>query len=155
MTVINHIAFAARDRKRLQDIGIILARFGLDDLLQRLNPGLLHPFMPGQIDSTAKTRPLPDRACAALEELGPSFVKLGQILAARADLLPPEWIAAFEKLHSGANPVPHAMLLPQLIEDLGGMPEDIFSIFDPNPVALIEGSAKASIKSSALARGFL
>jgi ubiquinone biosynthesis protein len=42
----------------------------------------------------------------ALEELGPTFVKLGQILAGRADLFGPEWIAEFGKLHSRVPAVP-------------------------------------------------
>ena len=55
----------------------------------------------------------------ALEELGPTFVKFGQILAGRADLFGPEWIAEFEKLHSHVPALPIDALRPQLREDLG------------------------------------
>ena len=71
----------------------------------------------------------------AMEELGPTFVKLGQILAGRADLLGPEWIAEFEKLHSHVPPLPLDKLRPQLCEDLGGEPEAVFARFDTEPLA--------------------
>jgi ubiquinone biosynthesis protein len=71
----------------------------------------------------------------ALEELGPTFVKLGQILAGRADLFGPDWIAEFEKLHSRVPAVPFEALRPQLREDLGGEPEAVFARFDTEPLA--------------------
>src|SRR3546814_16334710 len=49
---------------------------------------------------------LPRRTRLAIEALGPTFVKLGQILGTRGDLLAPEWIAEFEKLHSQAPTLP-------------------------------------------------
>ena len=42
----------------------------------------------------------------AMEELGPTFVKLGQILAGRSDLFGPEWVAEFSKLHNAVPAVP-------------------------------------------------
>jgi ubiquinone biosynthesis protein len=71
----------------------------------------------------------------ALEELGPTFVKLGQILAGRADLLGPEWIAEFGKLHSAVPAVPLDRAAPQLREDLGAEPEAVFARFDAEPLA--------------------
>ena len=71
----------------------------------------------------------------ALEELGPTFVKLGQILAGRADLFDPEWIAEFELLQSQVPAVPLELLRAQLREDLGGEPEAVFARFDAEPLA--------------------
>jgi ubiquinone biosynthesis protein len=71
----------------------------------------------------------------ALEELGPTFVKMGQILAGRADLFGPEWTAEFAKLHSRVPAVPIETLRPQLREDLGGEPEAVFARFDAEPLA--------------------
>jgi len=71
----------------------------------------------------------------ALEELGPTFVKLGQILAGRADLFGPDYIAEFEKLHSNVPAVPLEQLRPQLREDLGDEPEAVFARFDVEPLA--------------------
>ena len=71
----------------------------------------------------------------ALEELGPTFVKLGQILAGRADLFGPDWIAEFASLHSHVPAVPLDDLRAQLREDLGAEPEAVFARFDVEPLA--------------------
>ncbi len=62
----------------------------------------------------------------ALQELGPTFVKLGQVMATRVDLFPPDWIAEFEKLHSDVPPVPFEELLPELTRALGRSPFEVF-----------------------------
>ncbi|MBL8332306.1 MAG: ubiquinone biosynthesis protein UbiB, partial [Rubrivivax sp.] len=62
-------------------------------------------------------------------------VKLGQILAGRADLLGPEWIAEFGKLHNAVPALPLDELRPQLREDLGAEPESVFARFDVQPLA--------------------
>ncbi|WP_348223924.1 ABC1 kinase family protein, partial [Escherichia coli] len=68
-------------------------------------------------------------------EMGPTFVKLGQVLATRVDLLEPEWTAEFGKLQDSAPPAPWAAVYQQLSEDLGAPPEEIFAAFDPEPLA--------------------
>ncbi|HYB42028.1 MAG TPA: AarF/UbiB family protein [Candidatus Methylomirabilis sp.] len=77
----------------------------------------------------------PQRIRRVFELLGPTFVKLGQILATRPDLFGPEWIAEFEKLQSQAPPVDFAELRPQVEEDLGAPLEDIFEQVDTTPLA--------------------
>jgi ubiquinone biosynthesis protein len=79
--------------------------------------------------------PPPVQVRMAMEELGPTFVKLGQVLAGRADLLGPDWIAEFSKLHSRVPGLPLEVLRPQLRDDIGGEPEEVFSHFDPEPLA--------------------
>jgi ubiquinone biosynthesis protein len=69
----------------------------------------------------------------ALEELGPTFVKLGQVMATRVDLFPPSWIAEFEKLQSEVPPVPFNDLLPELERALGRSPFEVFRELDPRP----------------------
>jgi ubiquinone biosynthesis protein len=68
----------------------------------------------------------------ALEELGPTFVKLGQVMATRVDLFPPRWIAEFEKLHAEVPPVPFDELLPELERALGRSPFEVFRDIDKN-----------------------
>ena len=68
----------------------------------------------------------PVRVRMALQQLGPTFVKLGQVLATRVDLFPPEWVAEFEKLHSEVPPVPFEELLPELDVALGRSPFEVF-----------------------------
>ena len=69
------------------------------------------------------------------EVLGPTFVKLGQILATRPDLFGPEWITEFEKLQWQAPPLDFAELRPQVEEDLGAPLEEIFQEVDTTPLA--------------------
>ena len=77
----------------------------------------------------------PQRVRRVLEILGPTFIKLGQILATRPDLFGPEWIAEFEKLQAQAPPLDFKELRPQIEEDLGAPLEDIFAEVDATPLA--------------------
>ena len=91
-----------RDLPRVREIVAVLVRHGLGNLVQRLGlargieraSDLLH--LPGNHEVELLDSPV--RVRRALEELGPAFVKLGQVLATRVDMFPPEWIAEFEKL---------------------------------------------------------
>jgi predicted unusual protein kinase regulating ubiquinone biosynthesis (AarF/ABC1/UbiB family) len=71
----------------------------------------------------------------ALEELGPTFVKLGQLLATRVDMFPPNWITEFEKLHSQVPAVPYELLHADLVAALKGEPGVVFADFSPVPLA--------------------
>ncbi len=130
---------AARDMGRLNAILGVLIRHGFGDSVRRL--GMTdaldragHALRWDHAADLARLEP-PVQLRLALEELGPTFVKLGQILAGRADLFGPDYIAEFEKLHSSVPPVPIDQLRPQLREDLGGEPEEVFAWFDPEPLA--------------------
>lgn len=81
----------------------------------------------------ANARPLHLRL--ALEELGPTFVKLGQILSTRADLLPPEYLVELTKLQDSATPVAFEEIREALATELGRPIEDVFAQFDPVPLA--------------------
>lgn len=130
---------AARDMGRLNEIVGVLIRHGFGDSVRRL--GLAdrleragHALHWEHAADLARIEP-PVQVRLAMEELGPTFVKLGQILAGRADLFGPEWITEFEKLHSHVPAIALDVLLPQLREDLGGEPQDIFARFDVEPLA--------------------
>jgi ubiquinone biosynthesis protein len=128
-----------RDLPRLHEITSVLIRFGLGDLVRAVGIGnileragrMLHWKETGE---TAHEE-TPVRVRRALEELGPTFVKLGQVLATRVDVFPPNWIAEFEKLQSEVPPVPFESLLPELEEALGGSPFEIFVDLWPEAVA--------------------
>jgi ubiquinone biosynthesis protein len=79
--------------------------------------------------------PAPERLRRALEDLGPTFVKLGQVLAGRSDLLGPEWIQELSKLHEHVSPGDGDAALEQLSADLGAPPGSVFDEFDPVPFA--------------------
>jgi ubiquinone biosynthesis protein len=130
---------AAKDLGRVHEIVSILVHCGFGDVVRRI--GLSHALEAAgktihwkYAQETACLLPH-QRARRALEKLGPTFVKLGQILATRVDLFPAEWIAEFELLQDSAPPVEFQELRAQLEEDLGGPPEEIFAEFDTQPLA--------------------
>src|SRR6185436_7409302 len=119
-----------RDLPRLHQISSVLIRHGLGDLVQRLGvvtmleqAGQMLNFRAAS-ESTALTPP--QRMRLALEEMGPTFVKLGQVLATRIDLFPPDWIEEFEKLQSSVPPVPFEEILPMMQLGLGRSPFEVF-----------------------------
>ncbi|HEY3286982.1 MAG TPA: AarF/UbiB family protein [Gemmatimonadaceae bacterium] len=130
---------AARDLGRLREIASILIRYGFGDMVRRM--GLANALeRAGQslrLSSSSDSAHMlpPARARRALEEMGPAFVKLGQVLATRVDLFEPEWIAEFSKLQDSAPSAPYAEIRQQLSDDLGAPPEEIFVAFDPQPLA--------------------
>jgi len=130
---------AARDLGRLNEIAGVLIRHGFGDTVRRL--GLAdaleragHALHRDHAADLARLEP-PVQVRLAMEELGPTFVKLGQILAGRADLFGPDWIAEFSRLHSQVPAVPLDDLRAQLREDLGDEPEAVFAAFDAEPLA--------------------
>lgn len=130
---------AVRDLGRLHDIASVLIRYGFGDLVRRVGmSGALERA--GKVlrwrapEELARLEP-PARIRRVLEELGPTFIKLGQILATRVDLFSPEWITEFSKLQDEAPAVAFAELRAQLTADLGEQPEAIFSRVEEQPLA--------------------
>ncbi|MFE4724601.1 ABC1 kinase family protein [Microbacterium sp. NPDC056736] len=122
---------------RYQEIADTLARHGLSFLvgatgLGRWIPaGRRHPqHRPAD---PALTRAA--RLRLALEELGPTFIKLGQLLSTRPDLLPPAYIAELSKLLDAAPPVSIDEIRETICRELGAEPEQSFASFDPAPLA--------------------
>lgn len=92
----------------------------------------------------------PQRIRKLFEVLGPTFVKLGQILATRPDLFGPEWISEFEKLQSQAPPLDFGELRPQIEEDLGAPLEEIFEEVETKPLA---AASMAQVHQATLKHG--
>src|SRR5215212_10539677 len=99
-----------RDLPRLREISAVLIRHGLGDVVRRAG---VVPLLEragqvlhwGEAGDIAHLEPQ-QRVRLAFEELGPTFVKLGQILSTREDLLPPAWTTELSELHSRVTPVP-------------------------------------------------
>jgi ubiquinone biosynthesis protein len=128
-----------RDLGRLNDIASVLIRYGFGDMVRRM--GLANALERTgralhwqEAEELAHLDP-PARVRRAMEALGPTFVKLGQLLATRIDLLEPEWIAEFSKLQDSAHAVAFTEISQQLTEDLGAPPDTVFAAFDPQPLA--------------------
>ncbi|SOD55284.1 2-octaprenylphenol hydroxylase [Pseudoxanthomonas wuyuanensis] len=130
---------AIRDLGRVHQIASILIRYGFGDLVHRVGmSGALEKagqVLHWQTIEELSTLDAPTRVRRAMEDLGPTFVKLGQVLATRVDLFPPEWILEFGKLQNAAPALDYAQIHPQLCEDLGEEPENVFARIDQVPLA--------------------
>jgi len=130
---------ATQDLGRLHDIASVFIRYGFGDVVHRL--GMTHILeRAGKILHLSNAEELlhlsaPERMRRAMEDLGPTFVKLGQVLATRVDLFPPDWIAEFEKLQDHAPLVPFQEILAQIQTSLPEPPETFFAGLDEIPLA--------------------
>ena len=70
-----------------------------------------------------------------LEDLGPTYVKLGQIVSSQGRALPPAWETELERLQSDVRPFPYEDIRAIVTEELGGPPETLYESFDPTPLA--------------------
>lgn len=96
--------------------------------------------------STAASNSRPVHLRLVLEELGTTFIKLGQILSTRADLLPPEYLAELTKLQDSTTPVPFEGIEQVLVSELGQPIEKVFAEFDRVPLAAASiGQAHAAV----------
>ena len=128
-----------RDLGRLQEIAGVLIRYGFGDMVRRIGMSaalertgrMLHWDDP---EAMAHMAP-PERVRCALQDLGPTFVKLGQVMATRVDLLTPEWTTELGKLQNAVPALPFAQVRPQLAEDLGADPEAVFERLEEAPLA--------------------
>jgi ubiquinone biosynthesis protein len=124
---------------RLLEIVRTLAHYGMHDLVHSSG---LHRVLEGAghrlgwaPDEQLAALPPHERLRLALEALGPAFVKLGQVLASRVDLLEPEWIASLDCLHDHASALDFAQLEAQVVADLGKPLAEAFATFDTAPAA--------------------
>ncbi|HBQ25958.1 MAG TPA: hypothetical protein DD791_06160 [Syntrophomonas sp.] len=109
-------------------LGYLLQRFGLAGTMQLSTRQLMN----GSYEAAEYL--LADNLRQAMVELGPTFIKLGQMLSTRPDMLPPPYIEALETLQDKVEPLPYELVLKQLINEIGH-PELVFEEFDPQPLA--------------------
>ena len=105
-------------------IGRIMVRAGLIGLLRR-----------SQADDDGAMQSAAQRLRAALDELGPTFAKLGQILSTRPDLLPPAFVEELASLQERVTPLSEAEVVSVMERELGVPWEDVFESIDPVPLA--------------------
>ena len=122
-----------RSAARLQKILTVFARHGFQDLIERVKLGRF--FVEKVLSKDLEHLSTAERLRLSFEQLGPTFVKLGQLLAARSDLLPEEYIEEFKKLHDNVMPLTHEELKGVLQEHFPNGVEDAFASFDDEPLA--------------------
>jgi ubiquinone biosynthesis protein len=109
---------------RATRIASVMAKHGLKELFTRSDP-----------DTQANRRRQAERIRSAMEELGPTFAKLGQILSTRPDLLPPEFIEELATLQDNVPPLTEPEVVRVMEEELGVPWEDVFESIEPTPMA--------------------
>jgi len=148
------IVHAARDIGRLRTITTVLARHGFGEIVRRIGVGrskkkkgseppssrdveLLAPSPEEEAQGDQEREQISRavRARLVLEDLGPSFVKLGQIASTRPDVLPADVILELKKLQDSVPPVPFEPIKEQVETSLGAELGELFESFDEEPLA--------------------
>jgi ubiquinone biosynthesis protein len=128
-----------RELNRLRHIAEILARNGLGMLLDQTELGRLLPGSWRRRAERANEQlarmSIPERVRHTLEDLGPTYIKLGQLLSGRGDLLPAGYIEELTKLLDAAPAFPYEQVVRQIEHELGAPPEEIFDLFERTPIA--------------------
>jgi ubiquinone biosynthesis protein len=146
------IVTAVRDLNRLREIYIVLLRHGFGELAQRLGLGGRARALPaaagdavpddGASEEAARRGEeerrrisLPERVRLVAMDLGPSFVKLGQIASTRPDVLPPDWITELKKLQDEVTPLGFDEIKSAIEASLGASLDEIYDSIQEKPLA--------------------
>jgi ubiquinone biosynthesis protein len=132
------LARTYRNLKRLRDIVLVLTLHGFGQLVERISLGryipLLKRIRPGAPKGGLPT-PAPERLVQVIEELGPTFVKLGQLMATRPDITPQEYVEALSELQDNVEPFDSAAARAIVERELGKPIDEVFSRFEDRPMA--------------------
>ena len=118
--------------KRYKDVALLLVKYGRSDLVKQA--GLEDSL---ELDETtlAETAPKAEELATDLEKLGPTFIKLGQLLSTRADLLPAPYLEALSRLQDQIEPFPFAEVDRIVSAELGVRLSKAFADFERKPLA--------------------
>jgi ubiquinone biosynthesis protein len=130
---------SVRESLRLQQVYNVFLRYGWDLAFQRwrLLGSMRHSMqrwvwhLPDEVPELTT----PAKVCLMLEELGPTYVKMGQIVSSQASVIPTEWEVELEKLQSDVPPFPATQVCEIVGEELGAAPERLFATFEIEPLA--------------------
>ncbi len=126
-----------RGLRRFGGIAGVLVKHGYGDLAERLfRRGGKRPDPLGDGEILLRYGfPAPARIRLILEELGPSFIKLGQLMSTRADMFPPEYIEEFRKLQDSVPPIPYETIRAAVEAALKRPLTEVFAAFDTQALA--------------------
>jgi ubiquinone biosynthesis protein len=139
---------SAQHLKRYKEIALLLWKYGRSDLVQQM--GLDESVDPQAINAAKAQRATPEQLADDLEAMGPTFVKLGQVLSGRIDLLPETYVRALARLQDKVKPFPYADVEQIVMTELGARISKAFSRFDPEPLA---AASLGQVHSAALRDG--
>lgn len=118
--------------KRYKDVAVLLVKYGRSDLVKQAG---LEDHLDLDEQAVAEAAPKAEELAADLEKLGPTFIKLGQLLSTRADLLPAPYLSALERLQDKIEPFPYAEAERIVSGELGVRISKAFAEFEPAPLA--------------------
>ena len=116
--------------RRTSEILGVFRRHGFGHIIRDLRSG----DIPVDGDGQGEGRPSATNFRLAFEELGPLWVKLGQKLSLRGDLLPPDYLEELKKLQSEAPPLEWGTIAEVVADELGSPVEEVFAEVDPEPL---------------------
>jgi len=116
--------------KRYKDIAVLLAKYGRSDLVSQIGLSDLE-----EAPEVASAKADAEQLATDLERLGPTFIKLGQLLSTRADLLPPAYITALSRLQDDVEPFGFDEVERIVETELGARISRAFQIFENVPLA--------------------
>ncbi len=123
---------------RYRHIAGVLIKHGFNELGSLVSRHKTGGMGASKVTGRVKTKTAvthPQRMRLVLEELGPTFIKFGQLLSTRPDLLPVEYVTELEKLQDQVPPAKYESIRTEIKKELGDFPENIFERFDTNPIA--------------------
>jgi ubiquinone biosynthesis protein len=149
-----------RENLRLQQVYNTFMRYGWDilfdrwanvgDFRRRTQAWVWH--LPYELEPVT----LPVKVRLMVEELGPTYVKMGQIISSQASVVPPDWQIELDKLQSDVPPFPAEVVRNTIYEELGANPEEIYETFEAEPFAAastaqvhratLQGGGKVAVK---------
>lgn len=122
-------------RRRTQQIATVLTRHGLGSLMTQVGLGEL-PLLGDRVwPLRENSRTRAERFRMAMSELDGTFVKLGQALSTRPDLLPADWVTELSTLQDSAPASPFDQIRQTICSELGSPPEETYATIDPEPIA--------------------
>ncbi|MDP7004836.1 MAG: AarF/UbiB family protein [Phycisphaerales bacterium] len=121
-----------RNLPRMREIVSVAAKFGFGEVIRDTKLGeFLGKF---KKIHEAEQKPAPVRFRLALEELGPTFMKLGQVLSMRPDLVPPDWSAELANLQDSCPTVPWDDIREELEKEYGTSYQEMFTSIEETPI---------------------
>ena len=118
--------------RRYRDVALLLIKYGRRDLVAVAG---LDPVLSDEPVATEATRRIAEDLANDLERMGPTFIKLGQLLSSRPDILPEEYIRALARLQDRVEPFAFSEVEPLVTEELGVRLSKAFSEFTATPLA--------------------